>query len=246
MLAEERKVKIVDYINEKKAVSATELMQEFQASEATIRRDLTDLHQKGLISKVHGGAVCVQTQILTDHNVSERESLNLDEKQRIAKYAASLIQDNDLVFLDAGTTTGYIIDYISAKDVTFITNAIIHAHKLSTLGYKVFLTGGRLKSSTEALVGTECYEAIGRFNFSIGFFGTNGVSHKEGFTTPDYEEAKIKEYALSRTLAPYVLCDQSKFHVTAPVRFGNFKDAILISTKDAPESYKKDQNIILV
>ncbi len=246
MLAEERKARIIDYINENKAVSTAELMLKFQASEATIRRDLTELDQKGLIAKVHGGAVCVNTQILTDYNVSEREALNLDEKQQIAKYAASLIHDHDLIFLDAGTTTRTIIEYIQAKELTFITNGIIHAQKLSRMGHKVFLTGGRLKSATEALVGADCYEMISRFNFSIGFFGTNGVSHAEGFTTPDYEEAKIKELAISHTMAPYVLCDHTKFHVTAPVRFAKYTAACLISTSQIPDSYKKDYNLIMV
>lgn len=246
MLAEERKSRIVDFVNERKAVTATELMQEFNASEATIRRDLTELDQKGLISKVHGGAVTVQTQILMDNKVSERAELNLNEKQSIAKYAASLIQDHDLVFLDAGTTTGYIIDYIQAKGITIVTNAIIHAYKASSLGFVVYLTGGRLKSSTEALVGSDCFDFISRFNFSIGFYGTNGVSHRDGFSTPDIEEAKIKEFAITRTAAPYILCDHTKFHITAPVRFAQYKDACIISTGNIPDSYKKDSTVVIV
>lgn len=246
MLAEERKSRIIDFVNEKKAVTATELMQAFNASEATIRRDLTELDQKGLLSKVHGGAVTVQSQILMDNKVSERAELNLNEKRRIAQYAASLIKDYDLVFLDAGTTTGYIIDYIQAKHITIVTNAVFHAHKASSLGITAYLTGGRLKSSTEALVGSDCFDSIRRFHFSIGFYGTNGVSSRDGFSTPDIEEAKIKELAISRTATPYILCDHTKFHITAPVRFAQYNDACIISTGNVPESYKKDPNVIIV
>lgn len=246
MLAEERKAKIVNYINEKNAVSAAELMQEFNASEATIRRDLTELNQKGLISKVHGGAVSAPSQILTDNKVSEREEQNPDKKQKIAKYAASLIKENDYVFLDAGTTTGHIIDYITEKNITIVTNAILHAHRLSSLGFQVYLTGGRLKSSTEALVGPSCFDMIEKFNFTIGFFGANGVSHKNGVTTPDIEEAKIKEHALSHTRNPYVLCDPSKFHVSAPVRFALFSDVTFLTTEGLPENYRKDSNVFVI
>lgn len=246
MLAEERKSKIVDMVNENKAITAAELMQEFNASEATIRRDLTELDKKGLISKVHGGAVTIQAQIMIDNKVSERAELNQEEKQAIAKYAAGLIQDHDLVFLDAGTTTGYVIDYIQAKYITIVTNAIIHAQKASALGYTVYLTGGRLKSSTEALVGSDCFDSLSRFHFSIGFFGSNGISHKTGFTTPDIEEAKIKEMAITRTSSPYILCDSTKFQVTAPVCFAPYENACIITTGNVPDSYKKDPTVVLV
>ena len=76
MLSEERKRKILNYINSKHAVTATDLMEKFNASEATIRRDLTEMDKKGLISKVHGGAVSIQNQISMDFKVSEREKQN--------------------------------------------------------------------------------------------------------------------------------------------------------------------------
>lgn len=246
MLPEERKSLILDYINTNKAVTATELMQKFDASEATIRRDLTEMNNKGLISKVHGGAVSIQNQIVSDYNIAERMDKNRDEKIAIAKYAASLISANDLVFLDAGTTTSYVIDYIESANVTFVTNAIIHAQKLAAKGYKVYLTGGRLKASTEALVGSDCYEFIEKYNFTIGFFGTNAVNHESGFTTPDPEEAKIKECALKHTLSPYVLCDHAKFDLTAPVKFADYSQSCIITIGNIPKAYKKDSSIILL
>lgn len=246
MLPEERKSLILEYINTNHAVSTTELMQQFDASEATIRRDLTEMSSKGIISKVHGGAVSIHNQIAYDYNVSEREGKNADEKRAIARYAASLINQNDLVFLDAGTTTSYLIDYIDIPNVTFITNAIIHAQKLATKGYRVYLTGGRLKSMTEALVGGDCYESLTKYHFSIGFFGTNAVNHEDGFTTPDPEEAKIKECALAHTLSPYVLCDHAKFDMTAPVSFAEYSQACIITSGNIPKAYQKDKTIIRV
>lgn len=246
MLPEERKQIICDYINQHQTATTVELMVHCNASEATIRRDLTELNKLGLITKVHGGAMALQNKVMSDYKVSERANLNQEEKIMIAKYAAELINDNDLVFIDAGTTTAGIIDYVTAKKVTFITNAISHALKISEKGYPVYLTGGLLKSTTEALVGAACYENLQRYNFSIGFFGTNGVTHKEGFTTPDVEEAKIKELALSRTQAPYVLCDHTKFHSTSPVVFAAYNKACIIATGNVPESYKADPTMIYI
>ena len=213
MLSEERKLKILNYINTKHAVTATDLMEKFNASEATIRRDLTEMDKKGLISKVHGGA-------------------------------ASLISANDTVFLDAGTTTSYLIDYLEAANVTFVTNAIVHAQKLAAKGYSVYLTGGKLKSTTEALVGVDCYAFLSNYHFSIGFFGTNAVNEETGFTTPDPEEAKIKQCALSHTMSPYVLCDHSKFDMTAPVSFASYEQACIITAGDVPKKYRKEKNVI--
>ena len=244
MLSEERKLRILEYINANHAVTATDLMEKFNASEATIRRDLTEMDKKGLISKVHGGAVSIQNQIAKDFKVSEREEQNREAKIAIAKYAASLISANDTVFLDAGTTTSYLIDYLEAANVTFVTNAIVHAQKLAAKGYSVYLTSGKLKSTTEALVGVDCYAFLSNYHFSIGFFGTNAVNEEAGFTTPDPEEAKIKQYALSHTMSPYVLCDHSKFDMTAPVSFASYEQACIITAGNVPKKYRKDKNVI--
>lgn len=244
MLSEERKNLINEYVNEQKAVSVQELMERFHASEATIRRDLTALDARGMITKVHGGAVSLQNQIVTDYEVSERQDVNLEEKMEISRYAATLIQPNDVVYLDAGTTTYHLIDYIDCQNITFVTNAIMHAKKLSSKGYHVYLTGGRLKSTTEALVGSGCYDTLSHYQFSIGFFGTNAVSHADGFTTPDPEEAKIKECAITHTLSPYVLCDHSKFDLTAPVRFARYDQACIIATGKVPKGYQKDRTMV--
>lgn len=244
MLSEERKQRICNYVNTQNAVTVQELMEELGASEATIRRDLKELHRRGLLSKVHGGAVALPQQIKLDYTVAAREDVNQEEKINIARYAATLIQPNDLVFLDAGTTTSYLIDHLEVPNVTFVTNAIIHAKKLSSKNYPVYLTGGQLKSTTEALIGSECYSALQRYQFSIGFFGTNAVNHTDGFTTPDPEEAKIKECAITHTLSPYVLCDHSKFDLTAPVRFADYQQACIIAAGNIPKAYCKDQTII--
>lgn len=246
MLPEERKQMICNYINEHHAASTLELMNLCQSSEATIRRDLSELNKLGLISKVHGGAVALQNKIMSDYKVSERTYQNQEEKIALAKYAAELISDNDLIFLDAGTTTSYIIDYVTAKNIVFVTNAISHAMKITEKGYPVYLTGGILKAATESLVGMNCYESLLRYHFSIGFFGTNGVSHEEGFTTPDPEEAKIKECAISHTHSPYILCDHSKFLSSAPVTFAEYQNAVIIAAGTIPSSYEKDPNIIKI
>lgn len=244
MIPEERKQSILQYINEHKSAKVSELMEMFDASEATIRRDLTEMDNRGLINKVHGGAFALEERVSTDYRVSERDDKHRDEKIAIGKYAASLISDNDIVFLDAGTTTEHIIDYVTANNVTFVTNAPAHANKLASMGYTVYMTGGKLKETTEALVGSVAYENVSRYQFSVVFVGTNAVNHNAGFTTPDPEEAMIKECAIRHTGVPYVLCDHTKFGVTSAVTFASFGDACVITCGVIPESYTRDSNVI--
>lgn len=244
MIPEERKTRILQYINERGSAKVAELMEAFEASEATIRRDLTEMDAKGLLNKVHGGAFSLEERVVSDSKVSEKEERYRDEKILIAKYAAALISDNDVVYLDAGTTTQHVINYITAQNVTFVTNAPAHANKLASLGYDVYMIGGKLKSTTEAMIGSVAYEQVRKFQFSIAFVGANAVNHKGGFATPDPEEAMIKECALRHTNMPYVLCDHTKFGKTSAVTFAKFDDVCAITCGDIPESYKKDNNII--
>ena len=110
MLAEERFSKILSIIEETGSVTVQDLMEELGASESTIRRDLNTMDANGLLVKVFGGAVAKNTNIRTqDENVDNRKLQNIEEKVAIAKYAASLIQSGDFVYIDAGTSTELLI-----------------------------------------------------------------------------------------------------------------------------------------
>ena len=125
MLTEERFNKILKIISEQKSVTVQELTELLNSSESTIRRDLNALHKLGKLIKVHGGATAIDMDYNTkDDEVSVRHDINKEQKKLIGKYAASLIEENDFIFIDAGTTTEYIIDYINEKSAVFVTNAI--------------------------------------------------------------------------------------------------------------------------
>ena len=162
---------------------------------------------------------------MEDSEVSARRIQNSDEKIKIAKYAASLINEGDLVYIDAGTTTEYMIEYITAKDATFVTNALSHAVGLARKGFKVYIIGGLIKSVTEAII------SLSKYNFTKGFFGTNGLSSDRGFTTPDVREADIKNFAMRRCAKKFVLCDSSKFNKISKATFAAGSDITVITDK---------------
>ena len=143
MLTEQRFEEILKLLSEKGTITVQELKEKLSASESTIRRDLTVLHDNGKLTKVFGGAVAIHSHMHTkDIQVSARENVNREEKIRIARYAASLIAAEDFVYLDAGTTTGFMIDYIEEKQAVYVTNGVSHAKKLAAMGFRVILIGG--------------------------------------------------------------------------------------------------------
>ena len=245
MLAEDRLEKIVALVNEHGSITATDLMQLLDASESTIRRDLTRLAQMGRIVKVHGGATAVtRTVVSSDQTVYEKYSVHLEEKTAIARFAATLIGPDDFVYIDAGSTTERLVDFITETRATYFTNSISVAHTLLSRGCRVLVPAGELKPVTEALVGEQTVETLRRYHFTIGFFGTNGATPDEGFTTPETGEALVKATALTQTLRPYVLCDSSKFSMVSPVTFADFDDATVV-TDVLPADLEEYTNIIV-
>lgn len=245
MLAEERLERIVQLVNEHGSISATELMDRLDASESTIRRDLTRLAQAGRLVKVHGGATAARrTVVASDQAVGEKHGLNLAEKTAIAIHAAQLVGPDDFVYIDAGSTTELLVEHLEETRATYMTNSIAHAHALLSKGCRVLVPAGELKQVTEALVGEQTVATLARYHFTLGFFGTNGATPDAGFTTPETGEALVKEVALRQTLRPYVLCDSSKFTMVSPVSFARFDDATVI-TDALPSDLAACENIVV-
>lgn len=244
MLAEERFSKILQIIDKNGSATVQELMKIMNASESTIRRDLNSMDANGLIVKVHGGALSKNTEISTEDDlVNNRKELNYNDKDKIAQYAASLINDDDFVYIDAGTTTELIIDYITSKRTIFVTNSLDHAKKLSGRGFRVYILGGEFKSTTEAIVGEEAVVSLDKYNFTKGFWGTNGVSTTKGLTTPEVKEAMVKRKSMENCKERYVLADPSKFSMISSVKFAEFNHVTILTTELKNKSLSGYQNI---
>lgn len=244
MLGEERQAAILSIVEERGSVTTSELINLFDTSESTIRRDLAALDAEGLIVKVHGGAIAKDTNYrTTDDELSIRIERNRDDKSVIAKYAAMQIEKDDMVYLDAGSTTELMIEYLSVKDVVFVTNSFNNAKKLYQRGYTAYVLGGEFKGLTEAIVGEEAILSLEKYNFTKGFFGANGVNEKNGYSTPDIKEAMVKKIAMSRSRERFILADKSKISKISSVSFGDFNNAILITNKLENNMFKNKENV---
>ena len=232
MLTEERLREIWRIVTEKGSVSIQELMDTLDISESTARRDLNVLDDQGRLQKVRGGAMIRADYYNTrEDSVVQKKDKNIDAKRKIARYAA---------------TTELVIDYLTQKRVTFVTNAVSHARKLSQAGFCTYILGGEFKATTEAIVGEEAIESLSKYNFTKGFWGTNGIHLQAGFCTPDVKEAKVKKTAMEHCAERYVLSDPSKFSQISCVKFGEFANACIVTTQTPDEAYRQCKNIIEV
>lgn len=245
MLTEERHSIILEQVKQNKSVTLTELCELLGASESTIRRDLTTLDERGLIKKVHGGAISTDDHSLNlvEHDVESKSKLFTEEKIAIARYAASLVDDGDFVYIDAGTTTEKMIDFLPDKKVTFVTNAFVLAKKLAQRGFIVYIPAGEIKVTTEAIVGAECVSSLQGYNFTKSFIGANGISLSAGITTPDRNEASVKSAAVQNSKTIYILADHSKFNQIASVTFAQLGRVKIITDKLQDKKYHTKANI---
>ncbi len=239
MLTQERYQTILELLNEKDAVTVSELSQLLDTSESTIRRDLNALDEMGRLKKVFGGATTItRTSGGLEANISSRETVMNEEKEMIAKYSATLINDSDFVFIDSGTTTSKMIDYITNTRATFVTNGITQARKLLTKGFNAYMLGGKIKSVTEAVVGSAGVKNLQSYNFTKAFMGTNGIDLQSHFTTPEVEEAITKQSAIEHSYITFILADHTKFGKVYPVTFSKLDKCCIITDKLTDKRYK--------
>ena len=248
MLAEERRQRMVEMVAENATVSVAEFANLFDTSESTIRRDLDRLEAAGLLVKVHGGAASVETAltpapfVAVEPTMAEKRDLHTPEKHVLAAWAAAQIQPDDFVYLDSGSTTQAIVEHLSdtACLATFVTNSVSLALALANRGARTIVIGGDVKAGTEAL------DALSRYNFSKGFWGTNGVTREQGFTTPDTSEAMVKLESMKHARERYVLADASKIGVVTPVTFSRFEDSTLVTCGAVDPAISALSNVVEV
>ncbi len=247
MLTPERHERILQKLREYKTITVQELTVQLNCSESTIRRDLSALDAEGLLKKIHGGATLLDEEgMREEYTVETKYSLHTDEKRRIAKMAALMIHDSDFVYLDAGTTTECLLDYLTCRDTVFVTNGLQIARRLSSQGHTVYLPAGRVKFVTDAVVGGRAIESISCYNFTLGFFGVNGITLQNGYTTPDEEEARMKKAAMSRCRRKIVLADPSKFGLLTAVTFAPLEAAEILTTALEDTRYREQTTLLEV
>src|SRR5258708_37583170 len=215
MLTTQRKQLILHRLKANGTIIAKEFSAEMGVSEDTIRRDLRELAQEGLLQRVHGGALPSSPAMV---DFAGREEIRHKGKAAIGRAAAAMIEDGQVVILDGGTTSREIARHIKPElRATVVTHSpTIALELLRHPTVEVILIGGRLFKHSVVAVGAACLEAISKVRADTFFMGVTGVHPQTGLTTGDFEEAGIKR-ALSRAAADtYVIASAEKINAASP------------------------------
>lgn len=212
MLQAERRNYIIQYLKENGKVVVEDLAKDLDISPMTIRRDLKFLEENNFITRTHGGAV-LHDMLTEEVPYHEKSAEHMDEKQRIAEYASSLIKEGHTIILDAGTTNMEIAKRIKdKKNLKVITTDLMIAVFLSKFNsIQVYCTGGYIQSDTGSCVSLEAKEFLQKICADIAFIGTSSADVNKGLTTPNLEKATIKRQMIECAEEAILVCDHFKF-----------------------------------
>jgi len=236
MDAEDRRDRIADELRRRGRVSVRRLAASHDVTPETVRRDLIELEERGQLRRVHGGAVALE-HLRVEPAVAERSEHMAAQKARIAARAARLFPgDGGTVLIDAGTTTGALLDVLPTdRRLTVVTNAVPHALALAPIPtVTVIVIGGRLRPRTLANVDELAVGTLRNLRVEVAFVATNGLSER-GCSTPDPAEAAVKRAMVDAADRVVLLADSSKFGQEHFVRFADLSDLDVVVTDAGAE-----------
>ncbi|MFD1064962.1 DeoR/GlpR family DNA-binding transcription regulator [Oceanobacillus locisalsi] len=236
MMKAQRVTAILEYVKEKESVSLDELVDRFDVSKNTIRRDIQELVDEEQLIKVYGG-VSISKPLTVPYQ--DRKIKQFHEKQTLAKLAAKFIDDGDIIFIDSGTTTVELLDFIKYKNITIVTNNLDFTLDASAYpNLNIYSTGGVFERSTRSYVGTESAEIIQKYNFNKAFMASTGLSLDKGITNSSPLETQLKAKVIQKSEQVFILVDHTKFDKYALTTYCNFDNIdYLITNQEPPQEY---------
>jgi DeoR family transcriptional regulator of aga operon len=236
-----RRVNILEILSLEGQVAVSELSKKFSVSEVTIRNDLSHLEKKGLLIKTRGGGLKTQ-RVGIDQQLNEKAKINSKEKQTIGKRAAEIINDNDTIIIDSGTTTVEVVKNIGRiNNLTVITNALNIASQLIRDEIKVILLGGVLRNSSLSLIGPIGENSIKNFYCDKCFLGVDGIDSQSGIYTPNLEEAHLNRLMIEASKEVIIVTDSSKFKRKSFAHIAPITNvSIIITDSKIPEDELKN------
>ena len=216
MLKEERYDRILAILETEQYVSAVKLSKMLYVSLPTVRRDLAELGRRNQIVRSHGGAKKIQAEHIVAP-LDFRRTVHAAETRALCRRAAELVDDKDIIFIDASTTTLQMADFLSEKKgITVITNGIPLATLLVQKGIKTYCTGGEIFENSLAHFGSFAEDFIQRFNIDTLFFSCHGVNDSGVLTDPSLPETQIRRVAIYQSKKTVFLCDETKLGLSTP------------------------------
>ena len=247
MLAHKRKELIKEMVDKYRIVRVSDLSARFQISDVTIRRDLKELEEAGLLKRTHGGAIKISNAAI-DPSLVDLETIHVKEKLQIARQAYTQIRDNDAIIIDASSTVAYLPSLLKngdKKNITLVTNSFRAVMELiDSPNVEVIHIGGQIRRKLQSSIGPIAEAALRSLKVDKAFLGCNGVDFRSGYTTTNLYEGQIKRMMMQSANETYMLADSSKFDKVSSVSFGKLQDACII-TDAIPDNGYSDATVIL-
>ena len=229
MLKEKRQDLIVEMVNDKDLIEVSDLTMILDVTEMTIRRDLKELEEKGLLKRIHGGAKKIKSISQVEYSNAEKKEKNISQKRYISKQISDMLNEDDTVFFGAGTTIEFVAEYIGEKRLKVFTNSLYLFNELINIKtIDLRLVGGSFRNITGAFVGPMAVESIKNLRFKKAFIGVNGINDNNAFTYSE-DEGYLQKLVLDNSVEKYIVADYSKIGVEDFYSFYNIDEVSIIT-----------------
>ena len=238
MLAEERRMQLVEWSKLDGRIDALAAAGKLNVAVETVRRDLDVLQRRGLLRRVHGGAIAA-SRFSHEFTFPERKGRNPEQKQHIAQIAAEYLPEEGCIFVDGGTTTEFLGEALRNRpQLMVVTNSLSLASRIGESSTPLFFLSGRIRSTTLSAVGSKTVDDLKSYRAQIAFLGANGIDMDSGFATVDPDEAAVKRMMIQNASETIVLADNSKFGASYSALFASFDEIDRVVTDvDADRAY---------
>ncbi len=234
MRVEERQAKILESLSADPDLTVRELAARLFVSEPTIRRDFTELAERGLLRKVHGGAIVKKGSAESEIPFLLRENERSSVKSEMGRRAVEYVEDGMVLMLDGSTSAYHLVPYLSRfKDILVVTSGAKTAVSLAEANIRTFCTGGQMIIHSFSYIGEQAERFVRHINADLLFFSCNGLSDDGHMTERKLEEASMRRVMFERCKKKILLLDSSKFGKTAFYNMGSVSEIDAI-VSDAP------------
>lgn len=238
-----RRKKLIECIEKQGIAYIADLAKHTKTSEATIRRDLKSLEEEGIIETLQGGAAKL-LECEREKSANERMDYKKEEKSKLGEYGATLVSHGEFIFIGPGTTENWLLKHLVGKEVSVVTNGIVHIEKLLNLNIDTTLIGGKL-NKIDGLVSCDiAMDQLKNLYFDRCFLGSLGISEEKGVTTSSSALASFNKEVMRRSKKSFLLVDSTKYGKTSRYKFAEVDDFNrIICIGDVYSEFEKRDNV---
>lgn len=223
---------IIDILHQKKFSTVADLAKALNVSTSTVRRDLARLSEDEKVVCSKNGVIPI-SEMRSDPSIIFRSTINADAKNAIARAAAKLVNDSNIIFIDSSSTALYMTDYLMYKsNITVITNSIAVASKLRKSSVNMIILGGKFSERSHSFTGDIAEECIQKYNFDISFVSSVAIT-KLGYAAETVESAaSLRRVVFKHSAKNVLLCDSSKIDLDRAFNIAHIDAFDYIITND--------------